>query len=180
VGGGVASEINGGDFGDGAAIAGALAAAATIYNNAVGYPADASPGGPAVQKTALSHPVAGANNIGTQGGAIANPAFLAEGGTLSVFLNEIPGFNAIAGLHDLFQINLGTGWERNVFNVPGMPAAAALSLGAIGGQAPGFGIGLLTTQADNEDDPAAKREPPALAPSSSHIESRGTSSQHLN
>ena len=33
--------------------------------------------------------------------------------------------NAVAGLHDFFQINLGS--LRNVLNVPGMPVAALIT-----------------------------------------------------
>ena len=37
------------------------------------------------------------------------------------------GINATDGLHDYFQTSLGLGWARRVFNVPGMPVAAAIT-----------------------------------------------------
>ena len=64
-----------------------------------------------------------ANNIGTQGGP---PSFFSEGGPLSDALNKVGGINSIAGLHDVFQINLN-GNLRDILNVPGMPIAAAVT-----------------------------------------------------
>ena len=64
-----------------------------------------------------------ANNIGTQGGP---PSFWSEGGPLSESLNKFGGINAVAGLHDVFQINL-KGNLRDILNVPGMPIAAAIT-----------------------------------------------------
>jgi hypothetical protein len=45
---------------------------------------------------------------------------------LSRFLNHVPCVNAVAGLHDYFQISLGTGRERSVFNALGMPVAGGI------------------------------------------------------
>lgn len=40
-------------------------------------------------------------------------------------MNRVPGVNAVAGLHDVFQINLSS--MRNILNVPGMPVAALVT-----------------------------------------------------
>ena len=40
-------------------------------------------------------------------------------------MNRVPGVNAVAGLHDVFQVNLGG--MRNILNVPGMPIAAIVT-----------------------------------------------------
>jgi hypothetical protein len=145
---GVAAEVSGGDFRDGALIGGALAVSAAFYNRVVGYPADPSPGGEAVLKTPSTPPVRNANNIGyasdiplnqRPGLSILN---LTEGSPTSNALSQIPTFNAIGGLHDVFQNVLGTGIARNIFNVPGMPIAAAITWGALVGQSPGALIAI--------------------------------------
>ena len=53
-----------------------------------------------------------------------------EGGVVSRMANHIPGVNAVAGLHDVFQINLN-GWSRNALNVPGMFVAAPITGAAL-------------------------------------------------
>jgi hypothetical protein len=48
--------------------------------------------------------------------------------------NVLPaGINAVAGLHDIFQIALGEigGWARITFNVPGMIPAAYITYGGM-------------------------------------------------
>ncbi len=45
---------------------------------------------------------------------------------MSEALNKFGGVNAVAGLHDVFQINLD-GKLRDILNVPGMPIAAAVT-----------------------------------------------------
>jgi hypothetical protein len=45
-------------------------------------------------------------------------------------MNLVPSINAVAGMHDMFQIGLqymGGPWMRNIFNVPGMPIAATMT-----------------------------------------------------
>ena len=84
-----------------------------------------------MKKTDVQPPVRGANNIGFQGGQVVDGLPLdfscgfCEGGTYSRILNRVPGVNAVAGLHDVFQINLGS--MRNVLNVPAMPVAALVT-----------------------------------------------------
>lgn len=108
-----------------------------IYKDVVGYDLDAGPGGPAVGKDPLQAPVEGANNIGTQQKVVDPACTFCEGGSVSRGLNQVPGINAVAGMHDVFQVNLGTGLARDIFNIPGMPVAAALTYG-------GF-LGVLLT-----------------------------------
>lgn len=52
-----------------------------------------------------------------------------EGGIISRMANYIPGINAVSGLHDVFQITLDRlgNSMRDIFNVPGMLPAAALT-----------------------------------------------------
>lgn len=46
-------------------------------------------------------------------------------------LNRIPGLNAVAGLHDIFQISMPTELMRAVLNVPGMIPAVLITYGAL-------------------------------------------------
>ena len=60
------------------------------------------------------------------------PDFLSEGGPLSEALNKLGGVNAVAGLHDVFQISLSDKFYiRDILNVPGMPVAAALTYASL-------------------------------------------------
>jgi len=78
-----------------------------FYKRTVGYDLDAGPGGPSVEKGPLGMPVSGAHNIGTQdtwrfdsnGQRVVG--FFEEGGPVSNFANQIPGINAVAGMHDV-------------------------------------------------------------------------------
>jgi hypothetical protein len=135
-----------------------------IYEDVVGYKADWHAGGAVQYKDDKTKPIEGANNIGTQGGgriiidgvpyesvtiSVVNDegvvvtltsiqksdCFVCEGSRLSTTLNKVPGINAVAGMHDMFQISYPNDFLRNVFNVPGMPVAGALTAFSFAGQA---------------------------------------------
>ena len=109
----------------------ALRGLPAVYKNIVGYGLDMGPGGAAVGKGDLQMPVEGANNIGTQNAKLTPDCIACEGGRLSEALNQVPGVNAVAGVHDVMQVNLGTGIARDIFNVPGMIPAAAFTYTAV-------------------------------------------------
>ncbi|MGH9893465.1 MAG: hypothetical protein ACREA0_16045, partial [bacterium] len=141
VAGGTASVIGGGKFENGAgtsAFVALLGALPPAYRAVVEYDADLRPGGPWVEKAPLDRPIRGANNVGVQGRIYQDvddtPGFWDEGGPVSQLLNRIPGVNAVAGLHDAFQISLGNAFLRSALNVPGMPIAAAITFGSFLGQ----------------------------------------------
>ncbi|KXJ11728.1 tRNA(Glu)-specific nuclease WapA [Exaiptasia diaphana] len=132
IGGGVASTFSGGEFEDGFFLAGATASANYLYNTAVHYEPTWYSGGPAQPKTPNQMPIEGANNIGIQGNTIDPTGWLNEGGRVSRFLNEIPGVNAVAGLHDSFQVGMDSlSGARDMLNVPGMFPAAGITYGAL-------------------------------------------------
>ncbi|UFH60103.1 hypothetical protein [Sulfurovum mangrovi] len=90
------------------------------------------------EKRSSTMPVEGKNNFGVATYAdIDKRSFWEEGGWLSERANKIPGMNAIAGLHDVFQIDLDRiqgaedGWMRSVFNAPAMIPAAAITTSAL-------------------------------------------------
>jgi RHS repeat-associated protein len=126
--------------GYGAAIAGAGKLMEYAYNAVVLYSPDGRPGDGYVAKGKMGPPVKGKNNVGFQGGE-ANilpgetymPTGLYEGGGGSELLNSVPGINATAGMHDMFQISLGDGfWRNSLFsqltvNPAGMIVAAAMT-----------------------------------------------------
>ncbi len=74
---------------------------------------------------------------------------------MSSLANQIPGINAVAGMHDTFQLHLDqwggrlTGWA---LNVPGMPIAVALTYAGL--LPPGndtllmYAVGQYTPQGD--------------------------------
>jgi len=131
---GLAAEINGGDFQDGFRLGFTTSTTSWAYRQVVGYDATWRQGGSAVPKESLSYPVEGANNIGTVTQEVRSNAWWSEGGIVSRALNVVPGVNAVAGMHDVFQIKLeqwGGGLSRNVLNIPGMPIAAYLTGGAL-------------------------------------------------
>ena len=142
--GGTAAELGGGKFANGARTFGFLRLFRELpgyYRQKVGYDPDIGPGGAAVEKGPLGDPVDGANNIGTQevwkfdsnGQRVVG--FFEEGGPVSRFANQIPGINAVSGLHDKMQISMGNSIWRDVLNVPGMPVAAGVTYGSFIGQA---------------------------------------------
>jgi RHS repeat-associated protein len=135
IGGGAATELSGGKFKDGFLMAGITATAHYLYNSAVNYDATWKSGGPAQPKTDSQMPIRGANNIGTQGHKTIDPSgWFNEGGRVSRFLNKVPGVNSVAGMHDVFQVKLdgvGIPFARDIFNVPGMLPAVAISYAAL-------------------------------------------------
>ena len=64
------------------------------------------PGGAAQGKQRFDMPIEGANNFAESRRVVDPSTFTGEGGRLSRFMNRIPGMNAIAGMHDVFQVRL--------------------------------------------------------------------------
>ncbi len=105
-----------------------------MYSKMVPYDATLESGGEAVKKDPLQYPCKGCNNIGEQGGPLNPNGWLNEGGRISRVLNRIPGINAVAGMHDVFQVNIDKymgSFARSSLNYPGMLPAAALSYSAL-------------------------------------------------
>ena len=109
-------------------------------------------------------PTEGANNFGTQGARISEIAKAKwysgiEGAPISRFANRIPGINAVAGLHDVFQINLGpsNGFWRNVLNFPGMPVAEGITFA---GMASGVPSAFLDDRIYNKKYEGLENQPP--------------------
>lgn len=137
VGGGLAKAA-GGSFRDGALLAGGAATAGYAYDRIVGYSATWSPGGAAQGKQRFDLPIEGANNFAESRPVIDPSTVSGEGGRVSRFMNRVPGMNAIAGMHDVFQVRLDQlggdrfgGILRSALNYPGMPVAAAMTYPAL-------------------------------------------------
>ena len=148
VAGGVNSKLQGGEFEDGFRFAAATSSARYIYNEVVKYDTTWEKGGDAADKRGFDMPVKGANNIGTAG-PVDSYSWWGEGGTISRSANNIPGINAVAGLHDVFQIRLdewGGNLARNVFNVPGMLPAAGITFMSLFDGIPGMALTNTRTQ----------------------------------
>ena len=128
-GGGIAA-LTGGDFERGALLSFGAASAAYAYDKMVNYGVTWAKGGEAVPKYADTPPVEGANNVGW---ATLKPGvrFFDEGGPVSTLANQVPGINAVAGLHDVFQIGLDQWGARDRFCWPGMLPAAAITYSAL-------------------------------------------------
>lgn len=118
------------DFFDGFEISAVSFIASKYYKSAVGYEASTESGEEAVKKGYRTPPVKGANNIGVQGGSVDPNGMWNEGGIVSRALNKIGGINAVAGMHDSFQIQLQD-TAREILNVPLMPVAGALTYMAL-------------------------------------------------
>ena len=150
--GGAASELQGGSFRQGFIYPAASSGASELYKGLVGYGIDPRSGRNAVKKTDVQPPVRGAINIGFQGGQVVDGLPLdsscgfCEGGAYSRILNRGPGVNPVAGLHDVFQINLGS--MRNILMVPGMPIAALVTYA---GMLQGMASVQLTIQYRDQD-----------------------------
>jgi len=142
--GGVSAEVTGGDFKDGFKAAGIFAGAKYLYNQVVPYDSTWKKGGAAQKKGEFEMPTEGQNNIGTQGHQTIDRSWfkpmkdgflnVQEGGGLSRMLNHVPGINAVAGMHDVFQVSMDRVFfegSRNYFNVPGMPVAAAITYASL-------------------------------------------------
>lgn len=89
-------------------------------------------------------------NIGTAGPVDPN-SWWGEGGIVSRLANNIPGVNAVSGLHDVFQIRLdemGGNIARNALNVPGMLPAAGVTYAALFDGIPGIALTATKYQKD--------------------------------
>ncbi|MCP4277825.1 MAG: hypothetical protein GY779_15880 [Gammaproteobacteria bacterium] len=104
-----------------------------LYKRTVGYALNAYPGGATVEKGPLGMPVKGANNIGTQdvwrfdSNGLRIISTFEEGSRISRFANQIPGINAVGGMHDVFQVSMGNSFLRDALNIPGMVVAAGIT-----------------------------------------------------
>ena len=136
--GGATAKVSGGDFRQGFAFSSGAAGFGYAYDQIVNYDATWAPGGAARGKGRFDLPNEGANNF-AESRPVVNPStFSGEGGRLSRFMNRIPGMNAIAGMHDVFQVRIDQlGGDhfgsalRGGLNFPGMPVAAALTYPAL-------------------------------------------------
>jgi len=136
--GGATAKVGGGEFREGFAYAGGAAAFGYAYDRVVNYSATWGAGGPAQGKQRFDMPIEGANNFAESRPVVDPATFTGEGGRLSRFMNRVPGMNAIAGLHDVFQVRLDQmggdrfgSMLRNSLNFPGMPVAAGLTYPAL-------------------------------------------------
>ena len=136
--GGATAKVSGGDFRQGFFFSAGAASFGYAYDKIVNYDATWAPGGAARGKGRFDLPIEGANNFAESRPAINPGTFSGEGGRLSRFMNRIPGINAIAGMHDVFQVRLDQlGGDhfgsalRGGLNFPGMPVAAALTYPAL-------------------------------------------------
>jgi RHS repeat-associated protein len=136
--GGATAKVSGGDFRQGFFFSAGAASFGYAYDQIVNYDATWAPGGAARGKGRFDFPNEGANNFAESRPAINPATFSGEGGRLSRFMNRIPGMNAIAGMHDVFQVRLDQlGGDhfgsalRGGLNFPGMPVAAALTYPAL-------------------------------------------------
>ncbi|HRQ15373.1 MAG TPA: hypothetical protein PK205_18905, partial [Promineifilum sp.] len=135
--GGTASALGGGKFANGAKTFGFMRLFREIpayYRRIVRYELDIMPGGEAEGKGETQMPVAGANNVGTQHAEVDPSCIFCEGGGVSRVANQIPGVNAVAGMHDVFQVSMGTSIWRDVLNIPGMALAAGITYPGFLGQ----------------------------------------------
>ncbi|MEO8444094.1 MAG: FG-GAP-like repeat-containing protein [Gammaproteobacteria bacterium] len=147
--GGATAKVGGGDFRRGFALAGGAATFGYAYDRIVNYSATWSPGGPAQGKERFALPQEGVNNFAESRLVIDPTTFSGEGGRLSRFMNRVPGMNAIAGLHDVFQVRLDLfGGDRfghilrGTLNYPGMPLAAGLTYPALFDGVPAVAVAI--------------------------------------
>jgi len=111
------------------------------YDRIVGYNTEWKGGDRAVAKDPMDPPVKGRINIGTVTRNVDPNAMWAEGGIVSRAANNIPGVNAVSGLHDQFQRGLqmafGAGARDNILlNVGGMGIAAGVTYAGLVGSNP--------------------------------------------
>jgi len=147
--GGATAKIGGGDFREGFGYSAGAASFGYAYSRIVHYQATWAPGGAAQGKDRFGMPVEGANNFAESRSVIDPATFGGEGGRLSRFMNRIPGMNAIAGLHDVFQVHLDLlGGDRfgqalrSTLNFPGMPVAAGLTYPALFDGVPAVAVAI--------------------------------------
>lgn len=131
---GALAYVEGGAFTRGFGAGAVTGGARFAYQRVVGYAPTWAPGGDAQPKGRFQLPVAGANNFGVARAVVDPDDFFGEGGRLSRLLNRVPGMNAIAGLHDVMQVD----WDRwggrslrSTMNYPGMGPAALLTYPAL-------------------------------------------------
>jgi RHS repeat-associated protein len=136
--GGASAAMQGGDFWQGFGISATAASAELAYQRIVGYQSEWAPGAAAQSKNRYQRPIQGANNFGPARTIIDPTTWGGEGGIFSRFMNHIPSMNAIAGMHDVFQVELDLlggdkyGWAmRSWLNYPGQPIAAAMTYPAL-------------------------------------------------
>ena len=85
-------------------------------------------------------PIAKTINFGYRGGLVVDgmPAdsscWLCEGSWFSQSAHRVWSLNAVAGLHDTFQVFSHNDFVRSVFNYPGMPVAALVTYGGFLGR----------------------------------------------
>jgi RHS repeat-associated protein len=149
VAGGAAAKVGGGEFREGFAFSGGAAAFGYAYDRAVNYSATWAAGGPAQGKQRFDMPIEGANNFAESRPVVDPATFTGEGGRLSRVMNRVPGMNAIAGLHDVFQVRLDQlggdrfgSFLRTTLIFPGMPVAAGLTYPALFDGAPSVALGM--------------------------------------
>lgn len=124
---GFVNRVNKRDFFEKFEISALSFVASQYYKSAVGFEVTCESGGEAVQKGWNSPPVKGAINIGVQKpGPIDPDSWFNEGGRVSRAANVVPGINAVAGMHDSWQIQLPD-TARDILNVPTMPIAGAIT-----------------------------------------------------
>jgi len=147
--GGATATIGGGDFREGFGYSAGAAGFGYAYDLLVHYRATWASGGAAQPKERFSMPIEGANNFAESRSVIDPNTFAGEGGRLSRFMNRVPGMNAIAGLHDVFQIHIDMlGGDRfgrtlrNTLNFPGMPVAAGLTYPALFDGVPSLAVAM--------------------------------------
>lgn len=128
--GGASTAAAGGDFQQGFEISAALSLARGGYRKFVRFKETWAPGEGIKPKFPWTRPREGFINIGTQGGDWPPTGYFQEGGPVSLALNNVPGINAVAGLHNFMMISLSEP-IRTVLNVPLMLPAAALTYGAL-------------------------------------------------
>lgn len=135
VAGGAAAKVYGTSVSDGMKFAGLTAAARFGYNEYVRYDSTWESGGQAnIKEKWDAPPVEGGNNVGIRKEVIDPESIFGEGGYVSRAVNKIPGVNAVAGMHDWFQIDLqkiGGESLRDYGNVPGMIPATVMTYGAL-------------------------------------------------
>ena len=136
--GGAVSTAAGGDFRRGFFLAGGAAGFGYAYDRIVNYDATWASGGAARGKQRFDMPIEGANNFSESRPVMDPSTFTGEGGRLSRVMNRIPGMNAIAGMHDVFQVRLDLlggdrfgSFLRSTLSFPGMPVAAGLTYPAL-------------------------------------------------
>jgi hypothetical protein len=114
------------------------------YYKIAGYQAKYNRGNGYSEKDNMDAGVEGVNNVGFAHAGPPEPTFFRknsfqinwdEGGPMSRFSNNVFGVNAVAGVHDEFQVNLenwgGAGARSSLFNPLGMIGASLITAPAL-------------------------------------------------